>query len=78
MAARRPLADPGPTGLAGSPTGQPNRAGPRFPADAADSGRRAGPGAGAHLQDAVTVAILARELAAAQAGNGQPEGGDPR
>jgi ABC-2 type transport system ATP-binding protein len=30
------------------------------------------------LQDAVTVAILARELAAARAGNGPPEGGDPR
>jgi ABC-2 type transport system ATP-binding protein len=28
------------------------------------------------LQDAVTVAILARELAAAQAPDGQPEGGD--
>jgi len=30
------------------------------------------------LQDAVTVAILARELAAAGAGNGRPEGGGPR
>jgi ABC-2 type transport system ATP-binding protein len=30
------------------------------------------------LQDAVTVAILARELAAAPAGNGRPEGGGPR
>ncbi|HUL24956.1 MAG TPA: ABC transporter ATP-binding protein [Streptosporangiaceae bacterium] len=30
------------------------------------------------LQDAVTVAILARELTAAGAGNGQPEGGGPR
>jgi ABC-2 type transport system ATP-binding protein len=30
------------------------------------------------LQDAVTVAIIGRELAAAQAGNAQPEGGGPR
>jgi ABC-2 type transport system ATP-binding protein len=30
------------------------------------------------LQDAVTVAILGRELAAAQARNAQPEGGGPR
>src|SRR5215831_17959148 len=30
------------------------------------------------LQDAVTVAILARELAGARGGNGRPEGGDPR
>jgi ABC-2 type transport system ATP-binding protein len=41
-----------------------------------------GPQAGAltppDLQDAVTVAILARELAGAQAGGGRPEGGDPR
>jgi ABC-2 type transport system ATP-binding protein len=30
------------------------------------------------LQDAVTVAILARELAGAEAGSGEPEGGGPR
>jgi ABC-2 type transport system ATP-binding protein len=46
---------------------------------------RPGPGAGEDggvvtpdLQDAVTVAILARELAGARAGGGRPEGGEQR
>jgi hypothetical protein len=53
------------------PPGQP---GPAAGGAAGQPGRVLAP----DLQDAVTVAILARELAAAQAGNGQPEGGDPR
>jgi hypothetical protein len=49
-------------------------------AGAADGGT-AGAACGAavpDLQDAVTVAILARELAGTRAGNGRPEGGGPR
>jgi hypothetical protein len=38
----------------------------------------AGSAAAPDLQDAVTVAILARELAGTPAGNGRPEGGGPR
>ena len=53
------------------PPGEP---GPAAGGAAGQPGRLLAP----DLQDAVTVAILARELAAARAGNGQPEGGDPR
>jgi len=53
------------------------------PADLPSPAGPAGPGGPADevtpdLQDAVTVAILARELAGARGGNGRPEGGDPR
>jgi ABC-2 type transport system ATP-binding protein len=53
---------------------------PPGPAAPAADGTAAQPGnsLAPDLQDAVTVAILARELAAARAGNGRPEGGDPR
>jgi len=51
------------------------------PAPGGAGGGTAGAAGGAavpDLQDAVTVAILARELAGARAGNGRPEGGGPR
>ena len=54
------------------PPGSPGR-----PAAAGADGQ-AGSALAPDLQDAVTVAILARELAAAPAGNGLPEGGAPR
>ena len=49
-------------------------------AGAADGGTAgaAGGAAAPDLQDAVTVAILARELVGTRAGNGRPEGGGPR
>jgi ABC-2 type transport system ATP-binding protein len=58
---------------------------PALPGPPSQQGPAAGGAAGQphrvlapDLQDAVTVAILARELAAAHAGNAGPEGGDPR
>jgi ABC-2 type transport system ATP-binding protein len=47
-------------------------------AAAADTAAKAGGVVAPDLQDAVTVAILARELAGAGAGNGRPEGGGAR
>src|SRR5215831_9721898 len=58
------------------PAGQPGLPGPG--AAAGGAGGQAGSTVAPDLQDAVTVAILARELAGARAGNGRPEGGDPR
>jgi ABC-2 type transport system ATP-binding protein len=52
----------------------PGPPGPAAGGAAGQPGRALAP----DLQDAVTVAILARELAAAQAGNGRPEGGEQR
>jgi ABC-type multidrug transport system ATPase subunit len=53
-----------------NPPGQPGRPGP----GAGEDGGAVTP----DLQDAVTVAILARELAGARAGGGRPEGGEQR
>jgi ABC-2 type transport system ATP-binding protein len=52
----------------------PSQQGPAAGGAAGQPGRVLAP----DLQDAVTVAILASELAAAHAGNAPPEGGDPR
>jgi ABC-2 type transport system ATP-binding protein len=59
------------------PAGPPGRPGPGGAADSA-AGQAGSALVVPDLQDAVTVAILARELAGARAGSGRPEGGDPR
>jgi ABC-2 type transport system ATP-binding protein len=59
------------------PAGSPGRPGPGGAADSA-AGQAGSALVVPDLQDAVTVAILARELAGARAGSGPPEGGDPR
>src|SRR5262249_24247739 len=58
------------------PAGRPGLPGPG--AAAGGAGGQAGSTVAPDLQDAVTVEILAREQAGARAGNGRPEGGDPR
>jgi ABC-2 type transport system ATP-binding protein len=60
--------DPAPGGTAGGTAG----------AAAGGTAGTAGGSAAPDLQDAVTVAILARELAGTRAGDGRPEGGGPR
>jgi ABC-2 type transport system ATP-binding protein len=60
--------DPAPGGTAGGTAG----------AAAGGTAGAAGGSAAPDLQDAVTVAILARELAGTRAGDGRPEGGGPR